>query len=65
VKDVSEDVVLNRVRILEFVDQREAECDGDEERCGLLNASTETCWSEIATGWPSVANQASPQCEEL
>jgi len=48
-----------------FVDQREAGCDGDDELCDLLNSSTESCWSEVVSGWPSVANLASPQCEEL
>ena len=48
-----------------FVDERAGGCDGDEELCQLLDASTETCWSEIATDWPSVASQASPECETL
>ena len=48
-----------------FVDLRESECDGDEELCSLLNASTETCWSEIEKDWPSVANEAAVECEEL
>ena len=48
-----------------FVDLRESGCDGDEELCQMLNASTETCWSEIVREWPSIANEAAVECEEL
>lgn len=48
-----------------FVDLLDAGCDGDEELCDMLNASTTTCWSEIANGWASIAATAPAACEEL
>jgi hypothetical protein len=48
-----------------FVELRESGCDGDEELCELLNASTEVCWSEVAREWPSVAAAAAPECGAL
>ncbi len=48
-----------------FVDLRKSECDGDEELCSLLNASAETCWSAVEKDWPSIANEAAAECEDL
>ena len=48
-----------------FSEQLENECDGDEELCDLLAASSVTCWSEIASGWPGLAATAAVECEDL
>jgi len=31
----------------------------------LLNASAETCWSAVEKDWPSIANEAAAECEDL
>ena len=48
-----------------FVDLVDGGCDGDEELCDLMNASTTTCWNEIKEGWASVAATAPAECEDL
>ncbi len=48
-----------------FVDLLDSGCDGDEELCELMNASTTTCWSEIEESWASVAATAPAECEDL
>lgn len=48
-----------------FVDLVDNDCDGDEELCALMNASTTTCWSEIEESWASIAATAPAECEDL
>lgn len=48
-----------------FVELREADCGGDEELCELLASSQSICWGDLAREWPSVADTAAPECEDL
>lgn len=48
-----------------FTELVDGGCDGDDDLCDLLNASTTTCWSEIIEGWASVASSAPAECEDL
>lgn len=46
-----------------FVDLVNGDCDGDTELCDLLNAASESCWSDAVSGWPFLADEAPEQCE--
>lgn len=48
-----------------YTDLLQDGCDGDMELCDALQASGETCWTEIVDSWPEIAGQADPTCESL
>lgn len=48
-----------------FVALLDSDCDGDDELCDALEASSTTCWSDLVRDWPSLASQADPACESL
>jgi len=46
-----------------YQEELEADCDGDDELCELLNDPSSTCWNELETSFPEVAALAPPGCE--
>jgi type II secretory pathway component PulJ len=46
-----------------YQEELEDDCGGDDRLCDLLAASETTCWSEIDSSYPGVADRAPETCE--